>query len=516
MVPQGEDKFLGSNLSKRADWVSQTVLTEKSVYSNGYVGLDGKYRIGITVPIVNSTTNEFEGIFGVLVPVNQFFEHYGNIYNVNTKYLNVYDKNGTILLSPRTQFVGKNAFEDEFQKFIDHNLVYNNILESVIVKGLPAVGTYDIPAGQFLNTAYPIAINGDPVYAVAFITPTDTIYATLSKALQSSNFGTTLLLGAITLAVILLSILLYNWQNDLKKEVLARTNQLEEAKGRLEIINDRLVASERAKGEFISMVSNELRTPLMLIKAYSEMLLNPKYMGNINNVQKKAIESKLRNVTSLERLIGDVLDVYKMEMNRLKLNKVDTNISKLINDAVIEFKDIIKTEDKENNIRLESDVRISSELVLPCDPQRINQVIGNLVKNSIDFVPSKNGKITLKAEEREIKDVAPQTVTQDTNRLTSTRESTGPRSGKDILFIVEDNGPGFPADKVDHMFQKFYQVDTSLTRKHGGTGLGLVICKGIVEAHGGRIWIDKDYRDGASIKFTIPVNQANTGNPRKT
>jgi signal transduction histidine kinase len=71
-----------------------------------------------------------------------------------------------------------------------------------------------------------------------------------------------------------------------------------------------------------------------------------------------------------------------MEMNRLKLNKVDTNISKLINDAVIEFKDIIKTEDKENNIRLESDVRISSELVLPCNPQRINQVIGNLVKNS--------------------------------------------------------------------------------------------------------------------------------------
>jgi signal transduction histidine kinase len=131
-------------------------------------------------------------------------------------------------------------------------------------------------------------------------------------------------------------------------------------------------------------------------------------------------------------------------------------------------------------------------------------------------VPSKNGKITLKAEEREINDVAPQTVTQDTNRLTSTRQSTGPRSGKDILFIVEDNGPGFPADKVDHMFQKFYQVDTSLTRKHGGTGLGLVICKGIVEAHGGRIWIDKDYRDGASIKFTIPVNQANTGNPRKT
>lgn len=147
MVPEGEDKFLGSNLSKRADWVRQTILTEQPVFSNGYVGLDGKYRIGITVPIVNSTTNEFAGIFGVLVPVNQFFEHYGNIYHVNTEFLNAYDKNGTILVSPRTQFIGKNVFGDEFQEFIDKNSVYNDILDRVIVKGSPATGVYDIPAG---------------------------------------------------------------------------------------------------------------------------------------------------------------------------------------------------------------------------------------------------------------------------------------------------------------------------------------------------------------------------------
>jgi signal transduction histidine kinase len=72
---------------------------------------------------------------------------------------------------------------------------------------------------------------------------------------------------------------------------------------------------------------------------------------------------------------------------------------------------------------------------------------------------------------------------------------------------VEDNGPGIPHDKVQKLFKKFYQIDTALTRKHGGTGLGLAISRGIVEAHGGRIWVDLDYTNGTSIKFTLPVTR---------
>jgi signal transduction histidine kinase len=71
------------------------------------------------------------------------------------------------------------------------------------------------------------------------------------------------------------------------------------------------------------------------------------------------------------------------------------------------------------------------------------------------------------------------------------------------LFSVEDNGIGINPDKADKLFQKFYQIDTGLTRRHAGTGLGLVICKGIIDAHGGKIWLDKSYRGGAAIKFTL-------------
>ena len=73
-----------------------------------------------------------------------------------------------------------------------------------------------------------------------------------------------------------------------------------------------------------------------------------------------------------------------------------------------------------------------------------------------------------------------------------------------LVFSVEDNGPGIPANKMDKLFHKFYQIDTALSRKYGGTVLGLAICRDIIEAHGGKIWIDKEYNQGAAFRFTIP------------
>ena len=101
-----------------------------------------------------------------------------------------------------------------------------------------------------------------------------------------------------------------------------------------------------------------------------------------------------------------------------------------------------------------------------------------MIKNSKDFEPASNGKLTIGAEL-----IQNQTMGQ---------------------FSVKGNGPGIPADKMNKRFQKFYQVDTRLIRKHGGSGRGLAISKGIVEAHGGKIWIDKEYNDGAAFRFTIP------------
>ncbi len=117
-----------------------------------------------------------------------------------------------------------------------------------------------------------------------------------------------------------------------------------------------------------------------------------------------------------------------------------------------------------------------------CYPRRIEQVLSNLIKNSVDFVPDKGGRIIIRVEK-------------------------GRNANSEFIFTVEDNGIGITAEERHKLFDKFYQIDTSVTRKHGGTGLGLAICRGIVEAHGGKIWIDDKYTNGAAFKFTIPSSQ---------
>lgn len=272
--------------------------------------------------------------------------------------------------------------------------------------------------------------------------------------------------------------------NNLNSLVKERTKKLSKANEDLQLrelelekANEELRAADIAKEEFMSMVSHELKTPLSPMKLYSQMLLkSTKSFGKLNEKQNKAITVILNGITKLEVLIGDILDVYKLDIGKLKLKKIDVSVEKLVNQIVTEFKPLAD----EHKIEFTSDVRTSG--TVECDPQRINQVFSALIKNSLDFVPNDGGRITLRAEN------------DHTER------------GHKLIFTVEDNGIGIPPDKIDNLFKKFYQIDTTMTRKHGGTGLGLSICKGIIEAHNGTIWLDKGYSKGASFKFTLPRN----------
>lgn len=241
---------------------------------------------------------------------------------------------------------------------------------------------------------------------------------------------------------------------------------------------DTLKESEKAKEEFISMVSHELKTPIVPIKVYSEMLLKTNSLGTLNAKQRKAMQTVARSIEKLDVLVGDVLDVYKLDIGKLTLSKYDADVTDLINRTISDLTPITV----EKQIELKSDIRTAKDDSVFCDPKRIEQVISNLVKNSVDFVPDKGGRIIIRVEK-----------VQNAN--------------SEFIFTVEDNGIGITAEERHRLFDKFYQVDTSVTRKHGGTGLGLAICRGIVEAHGGKIWIDDNYTKGASFKFTIPGSQ---------
>jgi signal transduction histidine kinase len=255
------------------------------------------------------------------------------------------------------------------------------------------------------------------------------------------------------------------------KELRAKEQELANAYGTLK-------ESEKAKEEFISMVSHELKTPIVPIKIYSEMFLKTTSLGVLNAKQKKAMQIVSRSIEKLEALVGDVLDVYKLDIGKLTLSKYYVDIAELINRTILDLTPITI----EKQIELKSDIRTTKEDSVFCDPKRIEQVLSNLVKNSVDFVPDKGGSIMIRVEK-------------------------GRNTNSEFIFTVEDNGIGITAEERHKLFDKFYQADTSFSRKHGGTGLGLAICRGIVEAHGGKIWIDESYTNGAAFKFTIPSSQ---------
>ena len=289
---------------------------------------------------------------------------------------------------------------------------------------------------------------------------------------------------------------LKNHENNLEKQIQYKTQNLsrineelkqlnkefERKEKELKKTNRELIENENKKEEFISMIAHELRSPLVPIKGYAEMLLISKKMGQLTDIQKKALQSIYRNVKKQESLVEDILDVYKLDLGKIILTKQKVSILNMFTNVLNDLKSIL--EEKQISIITE----MNTKSIVYCDQKRIEQVLSNLIKNSIDFVPEKNGKIILVAKE-----------TKETKK-----ERNKTYYSSNIMFTIQDNGPGIPHDKIGNLFKKFYQMDTSATRKHTGTGLGLVICKGLIEAHSGRIWIDNNHKDGFKIMFSIP------------
>ncbi len=231
-----------------------------------------------------------------------------------------------------------------------------------------------------------------------------------------------------------------------------------------------LMQTDRAKEEFSSMITHELKTPLVAIQGYSELLLDGT-LGELTKDQKDKLWVIYDSALSLSQLIQDILDVHRLELGKLTFDMQYIDAKKIIDQCINTFKPIADAK----GINLVNG--IEQYAVLECDQKRILQVLSNLVSNAIKFVPEHEGRIEICA-----------------------RINNG-----SVLFSVKDNGSGIPKDKRQNIFKKFYQVDTSLTREAGGAGLGLAISKGIVEAHKGKIWVESEEGRGSTFYFSIPT-----------
>ncbi len=239
---------------------------------------------------------------------------------------------------------------------------------------------------------------------------------------------------------------------------------------------ERVNAIEKQKEEFASMVTHELKTPLTPIIGWCQTLKNPKLIGQLNSKQLNAVDVIHRNAKRLLQLVGDILDVQKLNLNRMRFDSQPVDVDDLLNYMYINLQNVMA----QKNIKQINSTK--EQLTVRSDRNRIEQVLNNLILNAVDFVPSEGGKIEYGAQSK----------------------------GDEILFYVKDNGTGISPEKQKNLFHKFYQIDTSVTRKHGGSGLGLAIAKGIIESLEGKIWVESELGKGASFYFTIPKDRTKT------
>lgn len=242
---------------------------------------------------------------------------------------------------------------------------------------------------------------------------------------------------------------------------------LKERAERLERAYEELREVDRLKTELVQNVSHELRTPLTFIKGYVELLADGS-LGPLNPEQAEALRVVMERTSVVVRLVGDIITLQRSEIG-------ESNFEPLhLEDVVPLAVEGARVSAKKGPVVLRSHIPRDLPRVM-ADKDRIVQVLDNLLENAIKF-SYEGGDVSVSAE----------------------------AEPGQVLVSVQDHGIGIPQDMLHKVFDRFFQVDGSMTRRHGGTGLGLAIVKNIIEAHNGKVWIRSEVSKGTTFYFTLP------------
>ncbi|MGI0020291.1 MAG: sensor histidine kinase [Nitrososphaera sp.] len=455
----GAPDFIG--LQAPPEWVQQVKGRGGPVFSNGYMGLDGEYRMTIAVPVVNRDSGEYLGMVALSAVTTSFFQFYGNLENIDSQFLVVYDEKGDIIASPVPHLLGKNAFSAELRQFTRNSIDVEET-NRLLLSGQKVVSVYDYGTGERLNTAGPVLVNGKAEYFVQLITPTATIYSNIDTALAETRARTFLLLATATAAVAVVALFMVRHSAALERDVQSRTKQLQESNeqlaartGELARANEELQIRDTLQQEFVNIAAHELRTPVLPIVLSAESLAE-------TMPENESVKIILRNATRMTKLTNDILDVSRIESRSLKIKKEELGLDELLSPLVRDYGALLA----------EKEVALSYEparIRVTADRSRLTQVFTNLLDNASYFTTK--GRISVTVQ----------------------------KQAGEVAVAISDTGRGIDPEILPKLFTKF------ATKSEKGTGLGLYICKAIVEAHGGRMWAENNPGGGATFHFTLPA-----------
>jgi len=232
--------------------------------------------------------------------------------------------------------------------------------------------------------------------------------------------------------------------------------------------NDELKKLDKVKSEFLNIVSHELKTPLTAMSAHLDVLDD--FKSSFTEQELISLDAIRRNSKQLKTLITNILELSRMDAGKFELCMTDVDMKYIIKSVM----DDVRILANKRGIILKS--QLSSLPKIKADEMRVKEIITNLLSNAIKFT-LKDGTITVKAKKKD----------------------------KYIVVSIADTGAGIFPEDIKHVFEKFYQVDSSIKRKYEGTGLGLSIAKKLVDMHGGKISVKSIMGKGTTFIFTLPI-----------
>ncbi|WP_233085186.1 sensor histidine kinase [Methanococcoides orientis] len=462
----------------------EEVLTEPYVYQ-------GELIASYVAPIMRN--GEFVGIGGVDVSLNYIDEIVSNVTAFEEGYAFTTSNTGILLSHPvHKEWIGSKTLDD----FNDPEI--SRMGDDILVGKGGHIETIDPTTGDHSIIFYEPVRTGN--YSFILVIPEDDMLADVTalrnELILISSLALIFMAGAAYLVAMsitrpindIVSNFAYISNSALKGDLKRRAetdvevdfrkipsglndilDSLQTYSDELEKANKELKSLDQMKDSFLSNVSHELRTPLTSIKGYTQNVYDGT-LGNLNDQQKTSLRTVMRNSERLRRLVDSLLYVSQAQAEIIEYDFKECQIAEIMNNTVMDTIMLVEA----NDLHIEKKIPSGLPLIV-ADKDRLVDMLNNIVDNAIKFTPP-GGMITLGAYEEE----------------------------KYLHLTVHDTGIGIPKELIPNLFRKFYQIDSSIRRKYGGTGLGLYICKEIVDAHSGEIWIESESKEGTTVHIKIP------------